>query len=61
MLIISIELLGSQSHNSSTQKLPYGLNHRRSLEDIGASGNLKIFSPIAKFKKKGMFANKNSK
>lgn len=53
-----LELIGSQSQTSS-RKLPYGLNQRRSLQDLGVSGDLKIFSPVANFRKNGMFLNKD--
>jgi len=29
--------------------MPYGLNHRKSLEDLVPSGNLRIFSPIQNY------------
>ena len=29
--------------------MPYGLNHRRSLEDLVPSGHLRIFNPTSNF------------
>ncbi|CAI2374668.1 unnamed protein product [Moneuplotes crassus] len=51
-------LIGSKNHNTTSKKLPYGLNQRRSLEDLGVPEELKVFSPVADLNKNGIFINK---
>lgn len=42
--------MGTKSPNSNNSRnLPYGLNHRRSLEDLVPSGNLKMFHNLSTY------------
>ena len=50
----AVELRGTQSPNISikTRNMPYGLNHRKSVEDLVSSGNLKVFNPLTNYNSK---------
>jgi hypothetical protein len=55
-LYILIGLKGTQSPEpSKSGKMPYGLNHRRSLENLVPNGSLKVFNAVNYHSKKSPF------